>query len=94
MLTDTDSLMLHEFKFDNIYGDFGNDNETLIFVIILWSLIGKMKDKTTGIAIEEFVRLKPKLCSYLVDDNSEHKNAKGVNRNAVATLSFVKFCWQ
>ena len=51
-----------------------------------------MKDKTTGIAIEEFVRLKPKLCSYLVDDNSEHKNAKGVNRNAVATLSFVKFC--
>ena len=48
-----------------------------------------MKDKTTGIAIEEFVRLKPKLCSYLVDDNSKHKNAKGVNRNAVATLSFV-----
>ena len=38
-----------------------------------------MKDETAGTAIEEFVRLKPKMYSYLVDDNSEHKKVKGVN---------------
>ena len=32
--------------------------------------IGKMKDKTAGVAIEKFVRLKPKIDSFLVDDNS------------------------
>ena len=39
-----------------------------------------MKDKTAGVAIEEFVGLKPKMDSYLVGDNSEHKKAKVVNR--------------
>ena len=46
-----------------------------------------MKDETDGIAIEEFVGLKPKMYSYLVDDNSEHKKAKGVNKNVDATIS-------
>ena len=32
-----------------------------------------MKDETTGVAIKEFVKLKPKMYSFLVDDNSEHK---------------------
>ena len=32
-----------------------------------------MKDKTAGVAIEEFVGLKPKMYSYLVNDNSEIK---------------------
>ena len=32
-----------------------------------------------GIAIEEFVGLKPKMHSFLVGDNSEHKKAKEVN---------------
>ena len=45
-----------------------------------------MKDETRGVAIEEFVRLKPKIYSFLVD-NSEHKKAKGVNRNVVATIT-------
>ena len=43
-----------------------------------------MKDETADVAIEEFVRLKPKMYWYLVDDNSEHKKTKGVNRNNVA----------
>ena len=46
-----------------------------------------MKDETDGIAIEEFIGLKPKMYSYLVDDNSEHKKAKGVNKNVDATIS-------
>ena len=49
-------------------------------------VISKMKDETACIAIEEFVGLKPKMHSYLVDDNSEHKKAKDVNRNVVATI--------
>ena len=50
-----------------------------------------MKDETGGVAIEEFVGLKPKMYSFLVDDNSEHKKAKGVNRNAVATISHSEY---
>ena len=37
--------------------------------------------------MKEFVGLKPKMYSFLVDDNSEHKEAKGVNKNVVATIS-------
>ena len=34
-------------------------------------MVGKTKDETAGIAIEKFVRLKAKMYSYLVDDNSD-----------------------
>ena len=50
-----------------------------------------MKDKTAGVVIEEFVGLKPKMYSFLVDNNTEHKKAKDVNRNVVATLSQNEF---
>ena len=49
-----------------------------------------MKDETGGVAIEEFVRLKSKMYSFLVE-NSEHKKAKGVNRNVVATISHNEY---
>ena len=49
-------------------------------------MVGKMKDETGGVAIEKFAWLKPNMYSYLVDDNSEHKRAKGINRNIVATI--------
>ena len=45
-----------------------------------------MKNETEGVAIKEFVGLKPKMYSLLVEDNS-HKKVKGVNRNVVATIS-------
>ena len=54
-------------------------------------VVGKMKDETAGVAIEEFVGLKPKTYSYLVNDNSEHKKAKCVNRNVVATRTHNKY---
>ena len=50
-----------------------------------------MKDKTGGIATEECVRLRPKMYSFWVDDNSEHKKAKGVNRNVVVTINHNKY---
>ena len=49
-------------------------------------VIGKMEDETGGVAVEELVRVKPKLYSVLIDDSSEHKKAKGVNINVVATI--------
>ena len=49
-------------------------------------VIGKMKDESGGAAIQEFVGLKPKMYFFLVDNN-EHKKAKGVNKNVVATIS-------
>ena len=35
-----------------------------------------MKNETGGVAIQEFVGLKPKMYSFLVDDNSEHKKQR------------------
>ena len=49
-------------------------------------VIGKMKDEIGGVAIEEFVGLQPKMYSFLVDNN-EHKKAKGMDKNKVATIS-------
>ena len=46
-------------------------------------MVGKMKDETSGVANDEFVKLKPKIYSYLVDDNSEHKKVKGVSKNVL-----------
>ena len=36
--------------------------------------------------IEEFTGLKPKMHSFSVDDNSEHKKAKGIIRNVVTAM--------
>ena len=54
-------------------------------------MVGKMKNETAGAAIEEFVGLKPKIYSFLVGDVSEHKKAKSVNRNVVATISHNEY---
>ena len=43
-------------------------------------VVVKMKDKTSGVVIEEFLRMKPKMYLFLVDDNSEHKKPKDVNK--------------
>ena len=48
-------------------------------------VVSKMKDKTTGVAIEEFAGLQPKMHSYLVNYDSKHKYAKGINKNIVVT---------
>ena len=36
-----------------------------------------LKDETGGVAIEKFIRLKPKMYSFL-EDNSVHKKVKSV----------------
>ena len=96
----TDSLM-YEIKNEDVYDDFSNDKEMFDFSNYSTRrkhynnsnklVVGKMKDETAGVTIEEFVRLKQKIYSYLVNDNSEHKKAKGVKRNVVATISHNKY---
>ena len=49
-----------------------------------------MKDEAGGVANEEFVGLKPKMYSFLVE-NSEHKKAKGVNENVVTAISHNEY---
>ena len=98
----TDNLM-YEIKTEDVYEDFGSDKETFDSVIIgIISkskynddsnklAIGKIKDETYVVAIEKFVGLKTKMYSFLVDDKSEHKNGKGVNRNVITTISHNKY---
>ena len=53
-------------------------------------VIGKMKDESGGFGIKEFVGLNPKMYSFLTDDNSQHKKAKGVNKNVLKTRCIVE----
>ena len=99
LFTDTDSLM-YEIKTEDVYKDFSNDKEMFDFNNYSTKskyydnsnklVVGNKKDKTVGVAIEKFVGLKPKIYSYLVNDNSEHKNVKGVNKNVVAAISHIE----
>ena len=50
-----------------------------------------MKDETGGVSIKKFVGLQPKMYSFLVDDSSKHKKAKGVNKNVDATISHGEY---
>ena len=50
-------------------------------------MVGKIKDDIVGVAIEELFGLKSKMYPYLVDDNGEHKKAKGINKNVAATIN-------
>ena len=70
MFPGTDSLM-HEIKIEDVYEDSSKD---------------KRMFETAGVPIKDFFRLNPKMYSFLVDDNSEHKTAKEVNKVAVITI--------
>ena len=55
-----------------------------------------MKDKTGGLAIEVFVGLKPKMYSFLIDDNIEHKKAKvwkGMLLQYWVMINIKMYCW-
>ena len=48
-----------------------------------------MKGETGGVAIEEYLGLKPKMYSFLVD-NSKYKKTKDVNKDFIAIISHGK----
>ena len=77
LLTDPDSLM-YEIKTEDVYEDLSFDKEIFDFSNYGTKskyyddsnklVIGKMKDEIGGVPIEEFVGLKPKIYSLLVDN--------------------------
>ena len=91
---------MYEIKTEDISEDFSSNKELFDFSNYLtksnfhdnWNklVIRKLKDETGGVAIEEFIGLKPKIYSLLVD-NSEHKKAKGVNKNVVAAINHNEY---
>ena len=75
--------VLIETKTKDFYGGFSKDKKMFGFsnhsakskyyVVSNKLVVGKIKDKTGGFAMKEFVGLKPRMYSFLVDDTSEHK---------------------
>ena len=93
---------MYESQTEGVYEKFSNDKEMFNFSNYLAKskyydisnklVIGKVTDEKADVAIKEFVGLKPKMYSYLVNDNGEHKEAKGVNRNVVVIMNIKMFC--
>ena len=54
-------------------------------------MVAKNKDETAVVAIQKFFELKPKMHSFLVDNSSELKKTKDVNKNAVAAVSHNEY---
>ena len=77
---------MYEIKTEDVHKEFRNNKEMFDFSNYSTKskyyensnklVVGAMKSETAGVAIEEFVGLKPKLYSYLIDDNSEHERQK------------------
>ena len=87
---------MYEIKTEDVYEGFSSNKEKFDFSNYSTKskyydnsnklVTGKMKDETGGVAIEECAGLKPKMYSFLVDNN-EHKKAKGMNKNVVAIIN-------
>ena len=52
-------------------------------------VVCKMMNEKAYVAIEEFVW--SKFDSFFIHDSSEHKKAKGINKNVVAIISHVEY---
>ena len=90
--TDTDSLC-YEVKTRDIYEDMLEDKELFdtseyaqdhpLYSTRNKKVLGKMKDETHGIPIQEFIGLRPKMYSILYIENKlvEKKTAKGVKKS-------------
>ncbi len=93
LFTDTDSLC-YEIKTDDVYQDMLQDIDLFdtseytqdhpLHSLTNKKVLGKMKDETHGIPIQEFVGLRPKMYSILYIENDkqvEKKTAKGIKKS-------------
>ena len=46
-------------------------------------MIGKFKDEACGIPIDEFIGLKSKMYSYIMENEKVNKAAKGIKKNVI-----------
>ena len=86
-----------EIKTKDFYGDFSRDKKMFDYSNYSTQskfydnynklVPGKMKDETAGDPIKEFVGLKPKMYSFLVDDISENKKENNLNKHVAAIIS-------
>ena len=90
---DTDSFVIH-IKTEDFYEDIANDVEEwfdtsnyddngLLPTGKNKKVIGLFKDELGGKIMIAFVGLRAKTYAYLMDDNSEHKKAKGTKKCAI-----------
>ena len=93
LFTDTDSLC-YDVKTNDLYRDFLQDleyfdtseypAEHFLYSATNKKVLGKMKDETHGVPIEEFIGLLPKMYSILFTEHNkpvEKKTAKGISKN-------------
>ena len=81
-----------DFGKDKIMFDFSNYSAKLKYYNGSNKLVvDEIKDETGGVAIKEFIGLKPKIYSFLVDDRSEHRKVKGINKNVVETINHNEY---
>ena len=89
---DTDSFIIH-IKTEDFYKDIANDVEKWFDTFnydendnrplpigMNKKVIGLFKDELGGKIMKEFVGLRAKTYAYLMDDDSEHKKAKGTKK--------------
>ena len=92
LFTDTDSLT-YEIEAEDVYSDFWNDKDKFdnsdypgsspYFDNTNKKVIGKFKDEAAGILITEFVGLRSKMYSYIKDNITGGKTAKGIKKNII-----------
>ena len=89
LFTDTDSLT-YEIEAKDVYSDFWNDKDKFdnsdypgsspYFDNTNKKVIGKFKDEAAGMPITEFVGLRSKMYSYIKDNRTGGKTAKGIKK--------------
>ena len=95
LFTDTDSFM-YEIETEDFYKDISGDvkdrfdtsdypenHPSGIPTGINKKVLGMMKDEAGGKTIKEFVGLRAKLYSFIMDDGEENKKCKGVKKQVV-----------
>ena len=95
LFTDTDSLM-YEIETEDFYKDISGDvkdrfdtsdypenHPSGIPTGINKKVLGMMKDEAGGKTIKEFVGLRAKLYSFVMDDGGETKKCKGIKKQVV-----------
>ena len=101
LFSDTDSV-IYEIKTEdeNVYENLSSNKEMFDFSNYSTKskyydsnklFIEKVNNKNEGVETETFVGLKSEMPSYLANDNSKDKKAKGVNRNVVVEISHNEY---
>ena len=78
---------MYAMKTEDVYGNFSSNKEMFDFRDYSINskyyddlnklVVGKVKDETASVVIEELAGLKPKMYSYLADNSGENKVNKG-----------------